>query len=85
MKDIKLLNNYLVHWQKVLNLNEWDLMVEFTDFDRKDYEQSGDIQVDSKNKKATVLIANKETGKNIDEVILHELVHLFALGFRSSA
>lgn len=76
MKDIKLLENYLVHWQKVLNLNDWDLKIELTDFNRTDYEQTGDIRVDLQNKKATVLIANKETGKDIDEVILHELVHL---------
>jgi predicted SprT family Zn-dependent metalloprotease len=76
MKDIKLLENYLGHWQKVLNLNDWNLRVELTDFNRKDYEQTGDIRVDLKNKKAVVLIANKETGKDIDEVILHELIHL---------
>lgn len=76
MKDIKLLNNYLAHWQKVLNLNDWDLTVELTDFDRQDYEQTGDIQVDLKHKKAVVLIANKETCKDIEEVILHELIHL---------
>lgn len=76
MKDMKLLEKYLEQWQKILNLNDWDLKVELTDFNRTDYEQTGDIRVDLENKKATVLIANKETGKDIDEVVLHELVHL---------
>ena len=76
MKDINLLTKYLNHWQEELNLSDWDLSIRLTDFTRTDYEQTGDIEVDLENKKAVVLIANKETGKAVNRVILHELVHL---------
>lgn len=76
MKDIKLLQKYLKHWQSKLNLDDWDLSIKLTDFNRTDFIQTGDVKVDTKNKKAVVLIANDETGKDVNKVILHELVHL---------
>lgn len=81
MKRIKRLNQYLKHWQKVLNLQDWDLELKLIEFKRADgYPQSGDIKVDSKNKKAIVLITKEETGKD-SAVILHELIHLILWDF----
>lgn len=67
---------HLAFWQKKLNLTDWKLSVKLTDFNRKDYEQTGDIRVDLPNKSAVILISNKDTGKDLNGVVLHELVHL---------
>lgn len=62
-------------WQTKLDLNDWQIGIEFVDFERKDYKQSGDIKVDLKNKKTTILISNNPR-KDIEHIIVHELVHL---------
>ena len=53
------------------------LMVDFkfTDFQRTDYQQSGDIKVDPKSKKAIILISNNPK-YGYEQIIIHELVHL---------
>jgi len=76
MKNIEQLDQYLQHWQEVLNLKDWDLTIKLSEFTRTDYQQTGDIEVDKENKKATVLISKKDTGKDPNKVILHELIHL---------
>ncbi len=75
MKRIELLNKYLKYWQGFLNLKRWNLKIKLVDFKRTDYPQSGDIEVDLKNKSATVLITKEETGRD-SAIILHELIHL---------
>jgi len=74
------LNEYLKYWQRILNLQKWDLKIKITAFKRTDYNQSGDIEVDLKNKKATILITKEDTGKD-SAVILHELIHLLLWEF----
>lgn len=67
---------FLKFYQKKLNLTDWKLFVKLTVFNRTDYEQTGDIEVDLNNKSAVLLISEKDTGKNLNETVLHELVHL---------
>ena len=75
MKRTELLNKYLKYWQRFLNLQQWDLKIKLVDFKRTDYPQSGDIEVDLKNKSANILITQEATGKD-NAIILHELIHL---------
>ena len=70
------LNKILKKWTEFLGLNEWNIKLKITDFKRKDFRQSGDIKVDLKNKKA-VLLMTKSPFKNEENVIIHELIHLF--------
>lgn len=70
----------LKYWQVLLNLQSWKLNVELVKFNRPDWPQTGDIKVDLKNKKATILLSNEETGKD-SAIILHELVHLILWEF----
>lgn len=51
------------------------LNVRFVDFNRKDYQQSGDIEVNLKHKKATILFSNNPQ-KGDEYIVVHELVHL---------
>lgn len=73
-KEIKI-QNLIKKWQKVLGLKDWMLKVEFVDFERTDYKQSGDVKVDLKNKKATILFSNNPQ-KDDEYIVVHELVHL---------
>lgn len=69
------LNKILKKWLRHFELNGWNIKLKITDFKRKDFKQSGDIKVDLKNKKASLLITNNPF-KNEEEVIIHELIHL---------
>lgn len=69
------LNKILKKWVNFLKLKNWDIKIKITDFERKDFRQSGDIKVDFKNKKA-VLLMTKNPFKNEEKVIIHELIHL---------
>ena len=69
------LNKSLKYWQIFLNLQSWNLSIQQVDFSRKDWPQSGDIEVDQDTKTAIVKITKEDTG--IDHsIILHELLHL---------
>ena len=68
--------HYLKYWQRQLNLQDWNLQIEFVKFKRKDnFNQSGDIDVNLKTKQAVVKITHETTGKD-KAIILHELLHL---------
>lgn len=62
-------------WQQVLSLEDWTLNIRLVDFNRKDYQQSGDIEVDRKHKKATILFSNNPQ-KEDEYIVVHELIHL---------
>ena len=70
------------YWQRVLNLTSFNISVEFVDFDRKDFVQSGDIKIDLKKKKAKILLTD-ENNNNDSYTILHELVHLMLWNYDS--
>ena len=59
----------------MLGLEDWMLNFKLVDFKRTDYPQSGDIEVDQKNRKATILFSNNPQ-KNDEYIVVHELVHL---------
>ena len=69
------LNNLLEKWKKNFQMSAWKINLKITDFQRKDFKQSGDIKIDLKNKKATLLITNKPF-RNEESTIIHELLHL---------
>lgn len=73
MKQIK---SIIDKYQKRLDLNDWMIDFKFVQFNRADgFPQKGDIKVTLKNKRATILL--REENKNIEQTIVHELVHLF--------
>ena len=74
-KTIKELNSLLDKWQTRLLLDGWDLSIKIVEFNRTDYQQSGDIKVNLEHKKAAVLLTSKPF-KDEEYVLVHELVHL---------
>jgi len=66
-------------WQKALKLQDWDihyLPVEVP------WRKSGDIKIDDDNRNAVLMLnRNNPKRQNLEEVILHELLHLRLRGF----
>lgn len=63
-------------WKNHLGFSEWRINVEITTFKRADnFQQDGDIVVDYKKKKATVLIGGI-LKSSVEEIVVHELAHL---------
>ncbi len=71
--DAVKLNEYLRKWQKVLRLQDWDILYRIIDVE---WRKSGDIKIDADNKMAMVLINNNAVVSNLEEIIIHELLHL---------
>jgi hypothetical protein len=71
--DAVKLDEYLRKWQKVLRLQDWDILYRIIDVE---WRKSGDIKIDADNKMAVVLINNNAVVSNLEEIIIHELLHL---------
>jgi hypothetical protein len=71
--DVKKLENLMNKWQGILRLRDWDLSLRIVE---KEWRKSGDIKIDTSNKKAVMLINNNPTCTNMEELVVHELLHL---------
>jgi hypothetical protein len=73
-KDVDM---YLARWQGRLRLRDWNISIKIV---RTPWRKSGDIQADPENKKATLLINQKPKCKDIEEIVVHELLHIKLYG-----
>jgi len=72
------IEEHLRKWQPVLRLRDWDVQVKMVE---TKWRKSGDIKVDLDDKKAVLLInRNPKTCENIEELVVHELLHLKLYG-----
>jgi hypothetical protein len=61
-------------WQVILRLQDWDIRVHPVD---TPWRKTGDIKIDTHDKKAILLInAQNPHGEQLEEVVIHELLHL---------
>ena len=60
-------------WQKILRLKDWDIK---TTIVAESWRKSGDIKIDQCNKMAAVMVNSSVTPDFLEEVIVHELLHL---------
>lgn len=67
------LEELLNKWQDILRLRDWDIKLEIVD---KEWRKSGDIKIDMDDKKAVMLINNNPKSTNLEELVVHELLHL---------
>lgn len=67
------LDSYLKKWQDILRLRDWDILSRIVDVE---WRKSGDIKIDESNKMAVVMINNNATVTNLEELVIHELLHL---------
>lgn len=71
--------NVILVFDKYMNLlrlkNNWDIKLELVDDDS--FKKTGDFKIDPDDKKAILMInARNPKNENIEEVIIHELLHL---------
>lgn len=67
------LEELLNKWKDILRLRDWDIKLEIVD---KEWRKSGDIKIDMDDKKAVMLINNNPKSTNLEELVVHELLHL---------
>jgi hypothetical protein len=71
--DIKRLEDLIIKWQDVLRLRDWDIKLKIVE---TEWRKSGDIKIDMDDKKAVMLINNNPKSTNLEELVVHELLHL---------
>lgn len=71
--NMQTLTTLLTKWQDILRLRDWDIKIQIVD---KPWRKSGDIKIDMDDKKAVMLINNNPKSTNMEELVVHELLHL---------
>ena len=75
--DIKEIKKHLNRWQDILRLRDWDILVRIVN---TEWRKSGDIKIDLEDKKAVLLINHAPKCTNLEELVIHELLHLKLYG-----
>ena len=63
----------LARWQPILRLADWDIDLRIV---ATPWRKSGDVKVDLDDRKAVLLLHAEPRSGNLEETIVHELVHL---------
>jgi hypothetical protein len=63
----------LERWQPTLRLADWDIDLRLV---VGEWRKSGDIKVDLENRNAVLLLRTGQAAEHLEEVVIHELVHL---------
>ena len=63
----------LVRWQPILRLADWDIDLRLV---TGAWRKSGDVKVDLDDRKAVLLLNGEPRSENLEETIVHELIHL---------
>ncbi len=63
----------LARWQPILRLADWDIDLRLV---TTPWRKSGDIKVDLDDRKAVLLLNAEPRSENLEETIVHELIHL---------
>jgi hypothetical protein len=71
------IEKYLKRWQDFLRLRDWDITVKIV---RTKWRKSGDIKIDLEDKKAILLVNHSSKCTNLEELVIHELLHLKLYG-----
>ena len=71
--DINRLEELITKWQDILRLRDWDIKLKIVE---TEWRKSGDIKIDMDDKKAVMLINNNPKSTNLEELMVHELLHL---------
>ncbi|MCB2299474.1 hypothetical protein [Clostridium tagluense] len=71
--EVKTLEEIMSKWKNILRLNDWDLHLKIVE---KEWRKSGDIKIDTSNRNAVMLINKNPKCTNLEELVVHELLHL---------
>ena len=67
----------LKKWQDILRLRDWDIKIQIV---KTKWRKSGDIKIDLEDRKAVLLLNHTPKSENLEELIIHELLHLKLYG-----
>lgn len=67
----------LKKWQDILRLRDWDIKPVVVE---QEWRKSGDIKIDRDNHMAAVMIHESTDPAHLEEVVVHELLHLKLYG-----
>lgn len=67
------LNELLIKWQTILRLTNWDIKAVTVD---QQWRKSGDIKIDADNRMAALMVHESVPEEHLEEVVVHELLHL---------
>lgn len=68
---------YLDKWQSILRLRDWDITISIV---KTKWRKSGDIKIDMEDKKAVLLLNYTSKCENLEELVIHELLHVKLYG-----
>jgi hypothetical protein len=71
--DVNRLEELITKWKDILRLRDWDIKLKIVE---TEWRKSGDIKIDIDDKKAVMLINNNPKSTNLEELVIHELLHL---------
>lgn len=71
--DVNRIEELITKWKDILRLRDWDIKLQIVE---KEWRKSGDIKIDMDDKKAVMLINNNPKSTNLEELVVHELLHL---------
>jgi restriction endonuclease Mrr len=63
----------LARWQPILRLADWDIDLRLV---TTPWRKSGDVKVDLDDRKAVLLLRAGQAPEHLEEVVVHELIHL---------
>jgi hypothetical protein len=67
----------VARWQAILRLRDWNIDVHIVN---QVWRKSGDIKVDDPNKMAVLMVNQTPVCDNLEEIVVHELLHLRLYG-----
>ena len=69
------INQRFEYWCKKLRISpQWDIKLEIVD--DPDWRKTGDFKIDPTDRKAVLMLSANPKQENLDEVIVHELMHI---------
>ena len=77
MVDEKEIEAHRKKWQDLLRLRDWDIQIKIV---KTKWRKSGDVKIDLEDKKAILLINQVSKCENLEELVVHELLHLKLYG-----
>lgn len=73
VSDRETVSDLLAKWQDILRLSDWDIRFEIV---RTRWRKRGDIKIDQCNKSAVLMIHQAADAAHVEEIVIHELMHL---------
>lgn len=71
--DEKMISEYLDKWKPLLSLSNWDIRPIVVE---KEWRKSGDVKIDESNRMAAVMIRSDLDPAFLEQVVVHELLHI---------